>query len=105
VPLRAVKAHPCGAIITNKDLLLHDGAFMYVRYAHPFLLPATAIYYGLDISLTLFPLKGDGNFFFWIVFVVELIALPDVQTKLQLLKFAERVYTKNVHRRISHRQV
>lgn len=78
MPLRAVKAHSCGAIITNKDLLLHDGAFMYVSYAHPFLLPATVIYYGLDISLTLFFLKGTGTFFLWIVFVVELIALQDV---------------------------
>jgi len=51
---------------------------MYVSYAHPFLLPATVIYYGLDISLTLFFLKGTGTFFLWIVFVVELIALQDV---------------------------
>jgi len=58
-----------------------------------FLLPATVICYGLDISLTLFFLKGTGTFFLSIVFVVELIAFQDVQTKLRLLKFAERVYT------------
>jgi hypothetical protein len=78
---------------------------MCVSYAHSFLLPATVIYYGLDISLTLFFLKGTGTFFLWIVFVVELIALQDVQTKLRLLKFAERVYTKDSPPPDSHRQV
>jgi len=33
---------------------------MYVSYAHPFLLPATVIYYGLPN--TIFP-ERDGNFF------------------------------------------
>jgi hypothetical protein len=54
---------------------------------------------------TMFFLKGTGTHFLWIVFVVELIALQDVQTKLRLLKFAEHVHTKDSPLPDSHRRV
>jgi hypothetical protein len=54
---------------------------------------------------TMFFLKGTGTFFLWIVFVLELIALQDIQTKLRLLKFAERVYTKEGSAPNSHQRV
>jgi len=63
VPLRAVKAHSCGAIITNKDLLLHDGAFMCVSYAHPFFASRDCnMLRSWYIPNAIFP-ERDGNFF------------------------------------------